>query len=387
MTNAPTNTPTLNTGAPPSGPAENLGDRVDQLLSDIGAASERLEKSLDPDAGEPPAPANGAATADPAPQEAPTEATSPGASTPEAAPDPEPVVEDLLSQVDTLLRDAAGETPPEPATESKAPLAIPENVPPAKPEEIKSLDDQLATLTDKMIDEAGGAFAPESGTPAVNVADPAPPAAKPAAPEAASHPAPSASEEMSGFGTSFPAPKKPPVPPKEPAPTTSAASAPTTVPDPKAGVTAPLVFEAAPRAGVWEAVEPIVLRVLGAISAPLRGQPESVRQTLGWAAVTTVFTAAILWIVMALRPPPKPVEHDQAFDFVHGTAPGVPRVEEPESAAAGGEHGASGGSHGGEGAKGGAKKPTKTTNRAAKAKASGVNPKDKPKSEGHGSPH
>lgn len=385
MSNAPSNpaSETLPAEATPAAPpVEDLADRVDQLLANITEVSERLDKTLEESASPVPAAAGvteetSAVSTEAPPQEPRPEVSAPTASEPvaskPAATEPPmaavPEVEDLLSQVDMLLRDAASAPEPVAAASASAPLAIPEKVPPAKPEEIKSLDDQLAKLTENMLEQVGGALPPDpapavSSASASTSAAPLPSPGAVPAPPAKPEPAPVAQAAKASPSTSV-APAAAPPHAEKPAGSPAA-------------VVAPSPATGAPSPGLWTRLEPVLLKALAILASPLRNKPESWRQTLGWAAVTTMFTSGILWAVVAFRPPPKPIEQEHAFDFAHGDAPSVPHEEAGEGghAEAGGEHGASAEghgepkaeAHGGEKKSAGKKPPAKPSKSKSKGK-------------------
>ena len=61
------------------------------------------------------------------------------------------------------------------------------------------------------------------------------------------------------------------------------------------------------------------------LSAPIRKRPKAFRDTIGWAAVVTLFNAMCLWMyVLFFRspepPPPKPVAAHETTKDSHGKA-------------------------------------------------------------------
>lgn len=178
----------------------------------------------------------------------------------------------LAQELDTP---AASPTPQLPATST-----LPANTPtagtpraPSKadatdPAEVGEIDAQLARLTESMLEESAAA-APAPGAPVPGVAPATEAAAQIAEPPAPAAPAPAAPAA--------------PVSPAAPA------------------------LVAAPQSADEPAGSPLLQAVLGALARPMRGRSKSLRDTVGWAAIVTLFWAAGLWgYITFLHVPPAP---------------------------------------------------------------------------------
>jgi hypothetical protein len=90
-------------------------------------------------------------------------------------------------------------------------------------------------------------------------------------------------------------------------------------------------------AQIGEKATPVGVKVLAVLSKPIEGQSATVRDSLGWVAVWTLFNAACVWgfVVFFQKPPEMAVPHDAA------------RIASDESAAG---HGDAAAAHGETGA-------------------------------------
>jgi hypothetical protein len=241
----------------------------------------------------------------------------------EAEPAPPPAVPleaDLASQVDQLLAEAAGG-------------------PPAAPESIGSLDDELAKLASDLIEGDLRGDAPPPPTfalpsPAPVHAGPAPnppvgqPLGQPAVAQAA--PAPDA-----------PSPASPPARPG--AWRRSAAGA-------GHGVVLVSIAIKAHAPTLWRYLEPAVYRLAALISAPLRNRPALVRDAVGWVGLGTAFWASCLLVYFLFLFEPAPPHATSAAiglldpSGAESSHKAAEAAHEPakETAKAGGEHEAGG---------------------------------------------
>jgi hypothetical protein len=132
---------------------------------------------------------------------------------------------------------------------------------------------------------------------------------------------------------------------------------------------------------------------LAVLSAPLAKKPRIVRDSIGWIAVNTVFCASCLWGYMLFLRPADVAEQHVAFDLAHSELPEVPSHADAHGAAADGHgeakddgHGAKDDGHGGKGdAKADAKKAYKPPSRKPPTKAERA--KAKPKEDAGGGGH
>jgi len=265
-------------GDAPAGSTDELASSVDALLSQIEESCERVQQEL---AGaSAPAPASEAATDAIAETPTSTHGSAPAQAEPAAAPKPEPASA-----------------------------------------EIGSLDAELSRLAESMLSE------PEFGG--------APPAAE-------REPEPSSPDRVDDIDAAAgvaaapappPAPPPPAVAPKAP-PQPAAEVAPERTSDDTAGLG--LDVEARPRVGVGAMVAGVARRAAELASAPLNGKPRVVRDSVGWAAVCTMFMAGCLWTAVLLRSPYTPVA---------ATEPTA--LDQPGASHSGGDNGGHGGGHDG----------------------------------------
>lgn len=257
-----------------------------------GAASEDASGG-----DEPVAEAEATATESPLPEPA---AETPSESAPEAAAPVEPVGDDTsdeFAQVDALLEDvmsASAEASADPAAEQAVPSAAETNepeastpeapsatdeVPAVDAESIDALDEQLAHLTDALLEGDAvdqQAESREPAAPSAEVVEPAP------TPEPEPQPVESAPpEEPPKVKAPSPAPAKP--------------KAPATGGDWKrrSRVAAAWMQEIA--GDTAHAAAPVLARSLVAVSKPLDRAPASVRDTIGYIGVVTAFWALVMW--------------------------------------------------------------------------------------------
>lgn len=247
-----------------------LGERVDALVGEVNGKGSPAH-SAEAGAAAPDPLAEAAAVlsqlGDPSPT-APVEPGNPVA--PEAVAAPEPAAkaaevpveapagatEDLAQAVEKLIQDSG----PDAAGAAEAPAAeVPGAAPAAASDRIESLDAELAGIADDVI---AGEFANESEV-LTGEAQAVAPAAEPA-----------------------PAPVEAAVP-------AAPVVAPVAVATP---VVAPVAVAPKPALAGPRAAEPsAVLRLMWAISSPLRGKPQHVRDAAGWIALVQAFLA--LWVV------------------------------------------------------------------------------------------
>jgi hypothetical protein len=69
------------------------------------------------------------------------------------------------------------------------------------------------------------------------------------------------------------------------------------------------------------ALEPVVAKVLVLMSKPLEGKPHSVRDSIGWVAIWTLFLGLCVWSYAMLRPAPVPVNDGRGTQVVTAETP------------------------------------------------------------------
>ena len=181
--------------------------------------------------------------------------------------------------------------------------------PPANADNIHSLDEELAKLTDELLAD------PNASVPAQPVEaapEPVPP------PEAgltrASEPAPAEPAPATS-------PAPPPAPPEPRAPETARV-------EPKSAAKSQERAATPARPSFWEAHSPKLLRVMALASLPLRGRPEGFRSALGVMAAGTALMGAALWVIVLTRSQPLDEAHSGSFDFEHASLPAIPHPDE-----------------------------------------------------------
>lgn len=287
--------------------SQDLEARVGELLSDMESTA--VDAPPVPQAPPPPAAPRPMVGGAPRPEAEPAVATAVAiAPVPEVLPAEgaedatgEGVERDLAKAVEKLLEEApAGAQAAPPVTATAAALEA---------GKIDSLDAELAGLADDLI---SGEFADENAVLKSN--DQAKPAPVPtekqaAAPAAPATPAPAAA-----------AAGKPEAPKPEAAPVPEAKAQ----PHPAEPARKPEV--AKPRPIPEPMTEPsVLLKAMAAVSAPLSGKPQYIRDVIGWNALWVGFLAMCVWVyVLVFRSdepaPPPPVTPAKA-DSGHGEKP------------------------------------------------------------------
>lgn len=300
---------------------QSLEAQLDGLLADVASTVDEIGRKL----GDDPIPAE------------PDEPTlSIGA-------EPEPIeASDVQQALETALAD---ETPPETA-QTETPTAQPTPPDPSHYGDPGCLDDELAALASHALDEDLGGHDPAETTPepadAVTPESPANAAVETGADSPVETPEPAPAHAAHDPGPSTPHPIEPEPgdaaqtasPPAEPDPAPVPAPAEPTAPlrwgwlppkpawEPVYGRHRPLV--AAWRHAAWitppllglmgrwlfaraRAAEPGVRHSVAVIASPLSMRDRTIRSSVGWLAVWTLFLAACLWIyVLVARSPATP---------------------------------------------------------------------------------
>ncbi len=291
--------------------AQTVGDQPppttpsDQSLGDDGVASHSPPGDVAPEApGADPVPAQAALNAESEAQSAIDQAQ-------QSLSDLSGAVDELLSpQAQDPTASAAPDVPP-----SSAPS--PESVvsPPTNADNIHSLDEELAKLTDELLADP-------------NASVPAQPAD--ALPEPVPAPTP---PETTAPAESTPPPAPPEAKPAEPKAQDPARAEPKPAAKPAAKSTAnPSDQPAAPaKPGLWQTLSPKLLRVVSFASLPLQGRPEGLRGALGVMAAGTAFMGAALWIIVLTRSQPLDEAHSGSFDFEHASLPEIPSPNDKDA--------------------------------------------------------
>lgn len=240
---------------------------------------------------------------------------------------------------------------------------------------IKSLDEQIAQLSDDLLNEpsqvdsilpptqpdpiaaattaASDAMSPTAAagaTPTASTGAPAPEAA------AVTQVTPTAHVAPATQAASTPAASAPQAAPASRTPESGASES--SAAESSAAESESIVAPSKPSVSMRERLSPIfsiltkslgavaglITPVLGAMSAPLAKKPRIVRDSIGWIAVNTVFCASCLWGYMLFLRPAQIAERHAAFDLAHAELPQVPGHAAHDPHAAGADtHGAEGG--------------------------------------------
>lgn len=381
----PTPAPKAQVAPPPSepSPSVDLADQMDALLDDLEQASEQMSASLDgagSDAkadGLPPQPEFGG---DESPSKR-SELEPVPADSPTPSPQSSSSVDTDVNRSDVSVAHAAAA--------AKNPEAM---------SDINALDDQLARLTDQLLeDEAAVAELSKAVQPAViETPEITPDKAALSTSERKSGSASSSSPALVVAVSTEP-PAEEPKAPAPPSPVAASAAANTPNQEsppssPHSSSSAPIAPPSNPSrssrdlaATCAKLAGPVVNTVAGWSAAPIKSRPESQRQALGWIASWTGFASFALWGAILLRGNPAETAAAGSFDFVHGEIGPITVIEDHSSA--GGD--SKGGEHGAEAAKSGhgdAKAPPSGKKSKAPPKATAKPPAKKAakKADAHG---
>lgn len=313
---------------------DDLAAQVEELVSELSEACQQVSKRLsddepEEDAAEPEAqaeaPSDEAEASDPSEAEAgadetPEEAAGPDAREPHPA---EQAIDELEQQLEDLIDAGAEQVGEAEASTSRARAAEPDGAATLAAEDLEDLDQQIAALTDELLEgdfvDAAGEPVIDSAPPATDKRAPAPetepqpasPAPKqsgPALDDESAEPedaveAPAEQEEDDGAEAEAPAP----VPAAQPAAQREVARPSASKPAARSsGGPHPVVVVMLSTAKKAEAGA----RTLADLaSTPLKNRPKIVRDTVGWFGLWTLFLAICVWITLAFFRSP---DHPQA---------------------------------------------------------------------------
>ncbi len=310
---------------------DDLAAQVEELVGELSEACEKVSKRLsgdepEEDAASPEnsaeAPAEEAESSDPSEAEAGAEPdeTAEADAGPDA-PEPHPAeqaIDELEQQLEDLI-DAGADQAEEPEAETpgpKAGAAEPDAAAAPEADDLEDLDQQIAALTDELLE---GDFVDAAGEAVETSTPPAPQEASPE-PEAEPQPATPTSKQ-SGSAQSNESDKP------EDAVEASAdqredeAPAPAARPATQRETARPAASK--PAASASGSPHPVVVVVLATAkkaeagarsladlaSTPLKNRPKIVRDTVGWFGLWTLFLAICVWVTLAFFRSP---DHPQA---------------------------------------------------------------------------
>ncbi len=308
---------------------DDLAAQVEELVSELSEACQQVSKRLsddepEEDAAEPEdradAPSEEAEASDPSvagADETPEAASGPDAREPHPA---EQAIDELEQQLEDLIDAGAEQVAEAEAPPPKGRGADPDAAATLAAEDLKDLDQQIAALTDELLEgdfvDAAGETVETSAPPAADKrgpeAEPQPAAAKAkqsgpalddesAEPEAvAEAPGEQAEDESAEAETPAPAPAGPAAQREVARPAASKPAA------RSSGGPNPLLVVMLSTAKKAEAGA----RTLADLaSTPLKNRPKIVRDTVGWFGLWTLFLAICVWVTLAFFRSP---DHPQA---------------------------------------------------------------------------
>ncbi|MCC5786285.1 MAG: hypothetical protein JJU33_06260 [Phycisphaerales bacterium] len=312
---------------------DDLAAQVEELVSELSEACQQVSKRLsddepEEDAAEPEdraeTPAEEAEAPDPS--EAEADETAEAAAGPDA-PEPHPAeqaIDELEQQLEDLI-DAGAEQDAEAEAAAPTPKARaekPEAAAAPAAEDLEDLDQQIAALTDELLDgdfvDADGEAVGTSAAPAADERAPEPEAEpQPATPAAKAKPSgPALDDESAEPEDTVQAPAEQTEDDGAEAPATAPAS-----PATQREVARPAASKPAGRSS--DGPHPVVAVMLATAkkaeagartladlaSTPLKNRPKIVRDTVGWFGLWTLFLAICVWVTLAFFRSP---DHPQA---------------------------------------------------------------------------